>query len=692
MQPKTNYLVSSRGLKLSHFDKQVYAILNHPRTVWFTNPKCYSLFLCAMSLVQVCRSLSDMVVRTYVLLLTFIFLFVEIKSGDHGINRSFSIDYEKNTFLMDGKPFRFVSGSFHYFRALPGSWRHILRSMRAAGLNAVMTYIEWSTHEPTEGEYKWDGIANLEQFIRIAEEEDLYVILRPGPYICAERDMGGFPYWLLTKYPNIKLREYDSDYLRAIDKWYSMLMPRIQRHLYGSGGPVIMISIENEYGSYSACDRNYLLFLKNITERYVQNNAVLFTNDGPDQLRCGRIPGVLATLDFGATNNPENYWKKLRMYQPKGPLVNAEFYPGWLTHWMEPMARVRAGPVIDTLRMMLRQQANVNFYMFFGGTNFAFTSGANDGGPGRFNTDITSYDYDAPLDEAGDPTPKYFALRDVILEFLPDPGVPVQMKLPKMKLQPVKIKPCGTLLSEQGRQILARSVLSSERTLSFEELNQHSGFVLYEANIPKELHRDPLTLKVTNLRDRAYVHVDNNFIGVLSRENAIYSIPISLGMGNRLQLLVENQGRINYGIANDFKGILGDVTLDGQQVFNWTMTSFPLDDYFSIQNYIEQYSAQSLTTNSTTASTVVYHGKFTIDADEIHDTYVNPTGWGKGIIFINGFHLGRYWPLVGPQITLYVPRHILSQGENTIVIVEYQKIMQGDITITFTDEPILDGP
>ncbi|KXJ68584.1 hypothetical protein RP20_CCG002599 [Aedes albopictus] len=262
---------------------------------------------------------------------------------------------------MDGKPFRFVSGAFHYFRALPGSWRQILRSIRAAGLNVVETYIEWSTHEPTEGQYTWDGIANLEQFIQIAQEEDLYVILRPGPYICAERDMGGFPYWLHTKYPNIKLRTYD-------------------------------------------------------LESYIRNEAVLFTNDGPDQLACGRIPGVLATLDFGAVGNPDNYWQKLRKYQPKGPLVNAEFYPGWLTHWMEPLARVATGPVVSQLRKMLQQGANVNFYMFHGGTNFAFTSGANDGGPGRFNTDITSYDYDAPLDEAGDPTSKYFAIRDAVLE------------------------------------------------------------------------------------------------------------------------------------------------------------------------------------------------------------------------------------------------------------------------------------
>ncbi|XP_065080927.1 beta-galactosidase-like [Ochlerotatus camptorhynchus] len=605
--------------------------------------------------------------------------------------RSFTIDYEHDTFLMDGKPFRFVSGSFHYFRALPGSWRQILRSIRAAGLNAVMTYIEWSTHEPTEGQYKWNGIANLEQFIQIAEEEDLYVILRPGPYICAERDMGGFPYWLLRKYPNVRLRTYDTDYLREVEKWYGILMPRIQKHLYGRGGPVIMVSIENEYGSFAACDGNYLSFLKNLTERYIQNDAVLFTNDGPEQLPCGKIPDVFATLDFGSVDSLDRPWQQLRKYQPKGPLVNAEFYPGWLTHWMEPMARVATEPVVSTLRKMLKQGASVNFYMFFGGTNFAFTAGANEGGPGRFNTDITSYDYDAPLDEAGDPTPKYFALRNVILEFLPDPGVPVPEKLPKMKLSSVKLNRFGTLLSQEARQALAMYSFRAERTLGFEALNQHSGLVVYETEIPKSLKRDPLNLKVNKLCDRAYVHLDNKFVGVLSRENAIYSLPINLGVGRKLQLIVENQGRINYGIANDFKGILGVVTLDNSELLNWTMTGFPLDDYSLLQNYIDQYTG--IEDNADRLSSVkFFQGDFMIATNEIYDTYLDPTGWGKGVVFINGFNLGRYWPLVGPQVTLYVPRHILVQGKNSIIVIEYQKDILEDAVITFRDEPMLDGP
>ncbi|XP_055547622.1 beta-galactosidase-like [Wyeomyia smithii] len=603
---------------------------------------------------------------------------------------SFTVDYEHDRFLLDGKPFRFVSGSFHYFRALPGSWRHILRSMRAAGLNVVMTYIEWSTHEPKEGIYNWDGIANLEEFIRIADEENLYVVLRPGPYICAERDMGGFPYWLLTKYPSMKLRTSDADFLREVEKWYDVLLPRIKKYLRGQGGPVIMVSIENEYGSFSACDHEYLSFLKNLTEKYVQNDAVLFTNDMPDQLECGSIPGVLATVDFGTTDNPDQHWQKLRKYQPKGPLVNAEFYPGWFTHWTEPMARVAVGPVADTLRTMLSSGASVNFYMFFGGTNFGFTAGANGGGPGEYQADITSYDYDAPLDEAGDPTSKYYTLRSAVLEYLPDPDVPVPPRLPKMSLPPVKLNRYGSLMSTEARQALGYHTKSSERPLSFEALDQHSGLVLYEATIPSGTNRDPLLLKVQDLRDRAYVHVNNKFIGVLYRENAIDSIPVSLGQGERLQLLVENLGRINYAIANDFKGILGSVTFDGNEILNWTMTRFPLEDYSLLQNYVDRYSGYEVEA-SRNAAAQIFQGTFVIHSQPIHDTYVDPTGWGKGLIFINGFNLGRYWPLAGPQVTLYVPRHILHEGSNTILVIEYQQEIQGDAVITFTDQPKLDG-
>ncbi|XP_058116707.1 beta-galactosidase-like [Anopheles ziemanni] len=601
-------------------------------------------------------------------------------------DRKFSIDFQNDTFTMDGQPFQFISGSFHYFRALPESWRNILRSMRAAGLNTVMTYIEWSLHEPFPGQYRWDGIADLEKFIETAQSENLYVILRPGPYICAERDMGGFPHWLLTKYPAVKLRTYDIDYLREVQKWYSTLMPRVERFLYGNGGPVIMVSIENEYGSFQACDRLYMEYMKNLTVHFVEDKAVLFTNDGPELLECGSIPGILPTLDFGITNNPGQFWQRLRKFLPKGPLVNAEYYPGWLTHWMEPTARVDADMVVSSLRLMLNQKVNVNFYMFFGGTNFGFTAGANDVGPGKYSADITSYDYDAPLDEAGDPTPKYFAIRTALIEYFGDPGVPAPEKLPKMSLDTVWLERRGSLISKHGRKMLAKQMVAAPKPVSFEALNQHSGFLLYETTLAAGLNRDPYTLTVEHLHDRAYVHVDDVFQGILSRETNVYSMPLSVGLGTKLQLLVENQGRINYNIPNDFKGILGSVTVDSKPLNNWTITCFPLDSYQYMENFLNQQSnADEEDLNDAAAQ--IYYGTFMLGNETIYDTYLYPSEWGKGLVFINGFNLGRYWPLAGPQITLYVPRHILTKGSNHIVMIEYQKKIQYPY-VQFIDKPI----
>ncbi|KAH8404859.1 hypothetical protein KR222_006259 [Zaprionus bogoriensis] len=616
-------------------------------------------------------------------------LCVGLSGGSDGVKEDppvFSIDNEANTFLLNGEAFRYVSGSFHYFRALPEAWRSRLRTMRAAGLNALDTYVEWSLHNPHDGVYNWEGIADVVKFLEIAQEEDFYIVLRPGPYICAERDNGGLPHWLFTKYPEIKVRTNDPNYIAEVGKWYAELMPRLQHLLIGNGGKIIMVQVENEYAAYYACDHDYLNWLRDETEKYVENKALLFTVDIPNErMHCGKIDNVFATTDFGIDRIHEidNIWQLLRGVQPTGPLVNSEFYPGWLTHWQETNQRRDGQEVANALKTILSYNASVNLYMFFGGTNFGFTAGANydlDGGIG-YAADITSYDYDAVMDEAGGVTQKYELVKQVIGEVLPLPEIALS-PAKRLAYGKVQLTPSLELLSTAGRAALSSSTpTTSTKPKSFEEIDQYSGLVLYETQLPS-MDLDPALLQVQELRDRAHVFVDQQLVGTLSREARIYALPLSKGWGSTLQLLVENQGRINYDRANDTKGIFGDVTLQlhnggALPLENWTTTGFALEEY-AVKAWLQQRKTAESSEESTVpnqrllrSGPIVYTGVFNVQ--EVGDTYLNLAGWGKGVAYVNGFNLGRYWPLGGPQITLYVPNEILKVGENSLVLLEYQR-------------------
>lgn len=579
---------------------------------------------------------------------------------------SFDVDYENNQFLLDGKSFRYVSGSFHYFRTPRQYWRDRLRKIRAAGLNAISTYVEWSLHEPEPGQFNWSGDADLVNFLNIAQEEDLFVLLRPGPYICAERDMGGLPYWLLREVPNIKLRTKDADFVRYATLFLNEVLNKVQPLLRGNGGPVIMVQIENEYGSYYACDTEYMDMLKEVFIKKVGNKALLYTTDGAaaSLLRCGFVSGTYATVDFGTANNVTNSFLSMRLYQPGGPLVNSEFYPGWLTHWGEPFQRVKTEAVVKSLKEMLALGASVNFYMFYGGTNFGFTSGAN-GGAGVYSPQLTSYDYDAPLTEAGDPTPKYFAIRDVIGRYLPLPNMSLPTASPKGNYGPVLLEPVLKLLDSRSPFVVVQA--TGDRPKTFEALSVNQGFVLYETNLPPSIS-DPAILQATT-RDRALIYVDNKLHGTLSRIDKIFTIPLESPYGRRLSLLVENQGRLNFGNEiNDSKGI-SDVNISGTPLTNWNMTGYAFSDVSSLRD-ITTIRIDSGTLNNGPA---FLRGKFTIVGQPL-DTYLDTTGWGKGVAFVNDHNLGRYWPLVGPQITLYVPAPYLRTGENELIILELEYV------------------
>lgn len=349
---------------------------------------------------------------------------------------------------------------------------------------------------------------------------------------------------------------------------------------------------------------------------------------------------------------------------------------------------------------MLDSGASVNFYMFFGGTNFGFTAGSNDVGPGNYVADITSYDYDAPMTEAGDPTPKYMALRRIISRYLPLPDFPVPPSTPKRSYGTVRLLSCCTLLSPEGREKLATGVVSATKPKTFEALDQYSGLVLYETLLPAHFKRDPSVLYAPGLADRGYVYVDNEFVGILAREIPVYELPLSASAGRRLQILVENQGRLNYGRQlNDFKGLTKDVRLDRQVLNNWNMTKFPLESYESLEQLIAQsteaarsgFHEMKKPQLMLRSGPSIYSGNFAIArADEVADTYLDMSGWGKGIVFVNGENLGRYWPLVGPQVTLYVPAPLLKAGNNRVIVVEYQQAPTS-LELKFRDTPILNG-
>ena len=588
--------------------------------------------------------------------------------NDTQLKFGFEVDYVNDQFLLDGKPFRYVSGSFHYFRTPRQYWRDRLRKIRAAGLNAVSTYVEWSLHQPTEDKWEWTGDADLLKFLDIAQEEDLLVLLRPGPYICAERDFGGLPYWLIPRVSSGKLRVNDPQYMHYAEIYLNEVLERVKPYLRGNGGPIIMVQVENEYGSF-ACDTQYMSRLRDIMKEKIGTKALLYTTNGPNDvmLSCGSVLNVYTTIDFGTSTNVKKAFETMRVYQSQGPLVNSEFYPGWLTHWQEPFQRVKSGAVKKTLNEMLSMGASVNIYMFYGGTNFGYTSGAN-GDPDAYSPQITSYDYDAPLTEAGDPTPKYFEIRNVVSQYLLLPNTSVPTVSPKGDYGPIFLTPVLKLFEPIGRQLLGTVPVESLVPLTFETLGLSHWLVLYETDLvtnpsdPEDLH--------AMVRDRALVYVDDHLVGTLSRTNKVYDIlSLEEPYGQKLKILVENQGRLNYGSGlYDYKGI-SNVTLNGVPLGPWRMTGYRLDD-ISPLNDLKEITIKSGTLIN---GPVILRGNFSVSGQPM-DTFLNTVGWGKGVAFVNGHNLGRYWPLPGPQITLYVPAPFLKTGENELIVVELEYV------------------
>ena len=560
---------------------------------------------------------------------------------------------------------RYISGSLHYSRVPAFYWKDRLAKMHAAGLNAVQTYIPWNYHNPFPGVYQFQGDHDVVQFLKTAQDVGLLVVLRAGPYICGEWEMGGFPSWLLRN-TSIVLRSSDAGYIKQVDEWYSVLFPKLKSLLYENGGPIISVQVENEYGSYYTCDKNYLKHLEATFRQHLGPNILLFTTDGDGDgyLKCGSlVPDLYATVDFGVTTKPN--FEPQRQYEPHGPLVNSEFYTGWLDHWGEPHQRRDGAQFANSLDILLNMNVSVNMYMFEGGTNFGFWNGANSGGS-NYSPQPTSYDYDAPLSEAGDPTNKFTLIRNVIKKYESVPST-VPPATPKTAYGKVTFDEYVSLF-DSGLAVAKRSGI---HPYTFEEMEQDFGFMLYKSDNNISIDSS-LSLIVSELHDRASIYWNSQYNGAIIRRgqvagNITFVINASSPGSGPLELLVENMGRINYGsYINDQKGIIDGVFASNKRLIQWTSYSYPLNNTDKLSNFM------SLRTQSRAPKTAVFYiGSF--DAGNYpNDTFLSLANWNKGVAFVNNFNLGRYWTTKGPQKTLYVPASVLkpTPAVNRVVLFE----------------------
>jgi beta-galactosidase len=582
----------------------------------------------------------------------------------------------EGTFLLDGEPFRIISGAIHYFRILPEYWKDRVKKARLCGLNTVETYIPWNLHEPRPGQYCFDRRIDLEAFIQTVADEGLNLILRPGPYICAEWEFGGLPAWLL-KDRSMRLRCMYQPYIEAVDRYFDELIPRLAKYQSTKGGPLIAVQVENEYGSYGS-DTAYLGHLNDgLKARGI--DVLPFTSDGPTSwmLTGGTLPesaGVLPTVNFGS--KAIEAFECLDGFTPhrRIPHTCMEFWNGWFDHWGEEHHTRGADDAAQALDEILAAGGSVNFYMFSGGTNFGFVSGSNFAA--AIQPTITSYDYDAALGETGEPSDKFHAFRSIIAKYESIPNEALPEAAPRAAYGSVELTESAALL--ENLVAASQDMRRSPVTLSMEDIDQDYGFILYRTQVSGP--REDAVLHIQDVHDRALVIIDGDYRGIIERgvESTIrLSIPAAQSI--RLDILVENLGRINYGPhLADRKGITEGVRLGNQFLYTWEHYPLPLEPLPDL-SYVERTEV---------GGPAFYRGFF--DSETPADTFLEFDGWAKGVCFINGFNLGRYWE-IGPQRTLYIPAALLRQGPNEVVMFElhgYSK-PDGKPSIDLKDSPDL---
>ncbi|CAL8088543.1 unnamed protein product [Calicophoron daubneyi] len=582
-------------------------------------------------------------------------------------NPSFYVDYQNHTLIKDGKPFQYISGSFHYFRIPSEYWEDRLHKAKLAGLDAVQMYVAWNFHEEQEGVYNFEGNRDLVHFIELIAKQEMLAIVRAGPYICAEWRYGGLPPWLLSKNPKMKIRTSDPEYMTYVNKWLEVLLPKLRPYLYENGGPIIMVQLENEYGSYGTCDSGYMSSLYNTGREHLGDNVVLFTTDGRSQrmLQCGSSDlRYLTTIDFGPTGeSTEQAFAPLEKYRAGLPWINSEFYVGWFDIWGGRHSKTSMEAIGNTLKKLVTysKRVSVNMYMFHGGTTFGFWNGISGA-----NVVSTSYDFDALLSEAGDVTPKYAYLQKLIYDIKGSKPPPLPNNTTKAEYGTIPLEYISHILLEKGEETV------SADPLTMEALNQYEGFMIYKVALPK-LEDQYVTLEFERFEDIAHIFTTDgqtgNFHFHISlnypRKSAILDLS-TLDSHDTLVILMENSGYWNFGghMWNNVKGIAGKVLANGKELKNWKIV--PVKNPFGSNSTDEKQNGWYLPVPGS-----MFAGEFTISKEEDrHDTFLQLNNFTRGVAEVNGNILGKYNQARGPQLRLYIPRQFLKVGSNRVVVTE----------------------
>lgn len=598
-----------------------------------------------------------------------------------------------STFLLDGKPFQMISGEMHYTRVPREAWRARMRAAKAMGLNTIGTYVFWNAQEPEKGHFDFSGNNDIAAYVRMAREEGLWVVLRPSPYVCAEWEFGGYPYWL-QKEKGLVVRSTNQRYLEEYRKYIMAIGRQLAPLQVNHGGNILMVQIENEYGSYGS-DKAYLDTNRRLF-REAGFDGLLYTCDPAPDVEKGHLSPLLPAVN-GMDDTTRVKALIRANHDGKGPYYIAEWYPAWFDWWGASHHTVPAADYAPSLDAVLSAGISINMYMFHGGTTRGFMNGANYKGSTPYQPETSSYDYDAPLDEAGNPTAKYMAFRSVIQRHVSSPLPPVPAIKPAVALPVVRLTARESLFAHLPAPVIHQT------PLTFEDLNQAYGFVLYRTILPGTATG---LLTVGGLRDYALVFLNGRRIGTLDRRLDQDSLLIAAQAADTLDILVENLGRINFGpyLLQNEKGITGRVTLDGSELRGWRMYRLPFDHAPNVSAAsivpaaslpapgapaaapveaapVANRAAPALNGDAPVLSAGTFH------LEKPADTYLDMSAWGKGCVWINGHHLGRYW-YVGPQQTLYIPAEWLRKGDNKVVVFDETGVALPELATV--DHPILD--